>query len=427
MNRPVHAACALAAALLLVIIASSVAALDGSDWGVTVDSVSTLRRSRELDDSEWGQRLRTALWGELFWELSGGGRATVTAEGSYVYTDERDYLFDVDRLRYSGLYPGLVTWHSVLAVDAGRFGFRDPTGLVLNHSADGVRASLRFPVVEVELGGAYTGLLLNPSSRIRVTDADRAEEDDDDEFYGPERLLGQLTVRLPDLPGRQSLSAGVLAQWDLRDDETVVTLNSQYFSLQGAGALLPNFYHTTFITIATVQTEIGSDSDRGAGLLFGTRLRYLREDWQASRLGASFTYASGPGSNIDPFVTISDPPTGVVFQPRLSNLMIAGLSYAVRPWYGSRSVSAGNLEFASAMRVYLRAVDDQQLVSGGLLAPLALEDGRRYAGSELEWTLRARPLPDLGAALTTGIFLPGVGAGDADPEFLARFELSLSL
>ena len=419
------AACVLA--LMLIAAGARVWAQQGGDWGVTLDSATTLRHSAELDEQEWGQRLRAALWGELFWQLDRGGRLTLSGEGSYLYTDERDYLFDVDRLRVSSLHPGAFTPEAVLALDAGRFAFREPSGLVLNHSADGVRAALRFPTVEVELGGAYTGLLLNPSSQIRMTPTDRAEEGDDDECFGPKRVLGQLNVRFGDLPGRQSVTAGVLAQWDLRDDDEAFTLNSQYYTLAGAGAVAANLYHRTFVTLSTMQAEVDGESESGTALLLGTGLRYLREDWLGSRLSAGFRYASGQGDNLDGFVTINDPATGTLFQPQLTNLMVISGGYAVRPWFDNRSQTLSNIEFSTALRTFLRAQDDQPLQGGGLLAGLILEEGKRYAGSEFEWAIRARLLPDLGAALTTGLFLPADGAVDAEPEFLGRLEVSVSL
>ncbi len=415
----------LVAAAIVLVVAPPLPAEPSGDWGITLDSATTLRQSQELGDQEWSQRLRGAIWGEYFLPLANDGRVVLTAEGSYVYSDERDYLFDVDLLRVSSLHPGVIGADGVLALDAGRFRFRDPTGLVLNHTADGVRASLRFPTVIVELSGAYTGLLLNPSSQVRMTAADRGDEDDDDEFFGPARVLAQLSARMPDLPGRQSLTLGALAQWDLRDDDTEATLNSQYFSLVAAGPVVPNLFHTNFIALSTMQATVGSDSENGTALLFGTGLRYLREEWLGSRFGAGFTYASGAGSSADPFVPVNNPTTGTVFQPRLTNLMTARFSYAIRPWITSSSQTAKNIELSTGLRSFFRAQDDQPLEGGSLLAGLNLDDGDRYAGTELEWAVRARLLPDLGAALTTGLFLPG--DGDAEPEFLGRFELSLSL
>ena len=415
--------------LLLLLAAGGLFGLDGSDWGVTLDSATTLRHSAELDDQDWGQRVRAAIWGELFWALPDGGRLTVTGEGSYVYSDDRDYLFDIDRLRFSGLFPGATAAQPVVAVDAGRFGFRDATGLILNHAADGVRVALRQPVAEVELGFAYTGLLLNPSSQIRMSAADLADEGDDDEYFGPKRTLAQITLRLPELPGRQTIVTEILAQWDLRDEDDGDLFNSQYLSFLGSGPVVANLYHSTFLTVAGHQQEIGATKDGWTAMLWGTRLRYLRPDWLGSRIGANFTYASGQKStNPAGLVTMIDSGIGTVFRPRLSNLMIVGTSYALRPWIDSASQSASNIELATGVRTFLRAQDDAGLADGGgLLAPLALEDGKRYLGTEIDMALRARLLPDAGAALTAGVFLPGAAADDAEAEFLVRLEVSLGL
>lgn len=414
----------------LLLTAGGLFGLDGSDWGVTLDSATTLRHSAELDDQDWGQRVRAAIWGELFWALPDGGRMTVTGEGSYVYSDDRAYLFDIDRLRFSGLFPGATAAQPVVAVDAGRFGFVDATGLILNHTADGVRVGLRQPMAELEFGVAYTGLLLNPSSQIRMSAADLADDGDDDEYFGPRRTLLQITLRLPELPGRQTIVTDVLAQWDLRDEDDGDELfNSQYLTFLGSGPLAPDLYHTTFLTMAGHQQKLGGTSDSWTAMLWGTRLRYLRPDWLGSRIGANFTYASGQKSNNPAgLVTMIDSGIGTVFRPRLSNLMILGTSYALRPWIDSASQSAGNIEFATGIRTFLRAQDDAGLADGGgLLVPLTLEDGKRYLGTEIDIAVRARLLPDAGAALTAGLFLPGAAAEDAEAEFLVRLEVSLGL
>ncbi len=419
------------AMLALVAFDTRAYALDGADWGVTIDSATTMRRSRELDDTDWEQRIRAALWAEAFWQLYHDGTLTVTAEGSYTYSDDRDYLFDVDRLRMASVMPGALTPDTVLSTTLGRFVFRDPTGTVLSHVADGVRIAQAGSAVEVELSGAYTGLLLNPSSSIRMSAADIAEDDDDDEHFGPRRILGQLELRLPDLPGRQRVAAALLAQRDLRDaDDTEDTVNSQYYTLFGAGPLFANAYHSTFVTLATLQTERGDDDESLTALSAGTRLRYLREDWLASRFGIAVLYGSGPGDKLDRFLPITQPPTGTVFQPRIANLLTFGASYALRPWIEHSALTAQNVEFGAGARVFLRAQDDSGIETGGLLAGALVDpdSSKRYLGTELELALRARLLPDLGASLTGGMFLPGDSLGDdAEPEYLARFELSLSL
>lgn len=418
------AAAAIRVAVLWLLIPVPAFAIDGSDWGVTVDGATAVRYSEELGDQEFAYRVRTALWTELFRRVGDGGALVLSAEGSFAHADDRDYLANLDRLRLSLSRPGTVGRSGTLFAAVGRFAFRDPTAQILNTPADGGRIGLRFPRWELELWGGYTGLLLNPVSRVRVSTTDRAEENDDDQLFGPRRALAQAELRFPDLAARQLVSVATLAQWDLLEssDDTV---HSQYATLLVAGPLGRNLYHTSFTGLSLVQAA----EDR-TGLIAVSRLRYLREDWYGSRFNLGLLYTSGSQGALDPFVPITQPTIGRVYQPRAANVTTLSAGYAVRPWIRSESLPAQAIELSAGGRTFLRSADRGTVDGGGLLAVTSpvTPGNERYLGSEVEWGVRARPLPVLGFALTGGVFLPGAAFGDqAQPEYLGRFELSLAL
>ena len=412
--------------LWVLAIAAPVAAFDGRDWGVTVDGAATVRYSDELSDHDLDYRVRTALWAEFFRGIGDGGALVLSAEGSFVHADDRDYLVDLDRLRLSMSFPGAFGGAGTFAAAFGRFAFRDPTAQILNSPADGVRLGFRFSTWELELWGGYTGLLLNPVSRIRLSAADRAEESDDDQIFGPQRVLAQAELRFPDIAARQLLSLSAVAQWDLREeDDDTDTVDSQYGALLLAGPLVRNLYHTSFAGVGLVQAE-----EDLIGLFGGTRLRYLREEWLGSRFSLSMLFTSGTQGEISAFVPITQPSIGRVFQPRAGNVSTVSAGYAVRPWIRSSAVSVRAIELSTGGRAFFRSSDQGSVEGGGLLTAgtLTPAGSERYLGSEVEWGLRARPLPDLGFALTGGVFLPGsVFGDDAGPEYLGRFELSFAL
>ena len=412
--------------LWALLIAAPLWAFDGSDWGVTVDGATTVRYSDELSDHDLDYRVRTALWAEFFRGIGDGGALVLSAEGSFVHADDRDYLVDLDRLRLSMTRPGALGGAGTFAAAFGRFAFRDPTAQILNSPADGVRFGFRFSTWELELWGGYTGLLLNPVSRIRLSAADRAEESDDDQLFGPQRVLAQAELRFPDIAARQVLSLSAVAQWDLRDASGGEdTVDSQYGALLVAGPLSRNLYHTSFVGMGLFQA-----AEDQIGLFGGSRMRYLREEWLGSRFTLSMLYTSGPQGEIGAFVPITQPPIGRVFQPRAGNVSTASAGYAMRPWIRSSSVPARAIEFSAGGRAFFRSSDEGSVEGGGLLTAgtLTPAGSERYLGSEVEWGVRARPLPDLGFALTGGVFVPGSVFGDeAGPEYLGRLELSLAL
>ena len=56
-----------------------------------------------------------------------------------------------------------------MELKAGRLEFNDATRLILDQALDGVQVSLQFSGFQMRLAGAYSGLILNPSSNIRIS------------------------------------------------------------------------------------------------------------------------------------------------------------------------------------------------------------------------------------------------------------------
>jgi len=417
--------------LLGALVSGFVSAVD-LDWGATLDNAVSLRVSPMLAEPEWEEEFVAALWGRVFQQTEGGGSWDLTVQGSYTYSLERPYIFDVDLLRFTGLFPR----RSVLEITAGRFLFTDATGVILNHPADGLRFGFLFPKVQIRLGAAYTGLLLNPSSDIRVSADDWNEVDDGSTLFGPSRVLVQSSFNFPAGRRGRVSTLQALAQFDLRTDADE-QIHTQYLGLVTSNRLSPTLYLDSHLTLSSGQSTVAAKDTFLLSFLCGFGLRYFNENLISSRAHLKIQYGSGflplvllPGweaLSLEDFRPINQPSTGLVFSPALANLMYADFLYTFRPWSRHPSQSLANIQPGLGVRTYFRST----------FSDIALEyvdptsDGM-YLGTEIEAGLVARIFSDLGLSLKTGVFLPGTGGfgvftPERKPEFLAKVEISTSL
>ena len=419
-------AVALVSALLLVATAGAVA-FDW-DWGGSIDNTTQLGFSQMYDEPQWTQNLKLGLWASALQSLNSGGSITMTAAGSYRFTDERDYIFDVDLLRAIGRYPGALGPRTTLTATLGRTPFRDPTGLVLDHIADGGIVVLSLPRASLRMGAAYTGLLLSPSSNVRLSDSDYFELSNDDEFFGPRRAIGLFDFRF------RNTTLFTVAQVDLRDEgsDEPDLVHTQYYGVAGTARFGRSTYWDNLLIGMTGQTEVGASEDQLFGLVIGTGLRYFNEDLRFSRGSFRAMYASPYlpvkefiGFDIDLFKPINEPTLGLVFSPRLSNLLFTELEYSLRPFAGAVRGPVDSVRVGVAGRGYFRGFTGD-LENVDLFDP---DSQAFYLGTEVEVGVAARVLSDLGLSLRTGVFLPGSGdlgafSEERKPEWAVRFDLS---
>jgi hypothetical protein len=402
------------------------------DWGVIVDNAVSPRLSPMLDEPEWEEEFQAALWMRVFQQSPDGGSWDLTAQGSYTYSLDRPYIFNLDLLSFTGIFPR----RSVMELTAGRFVFSDATGLILNHPADGLRFGFLFPKIQIHLGAAYTGLLLNPNSDIRVSADDLLEVDDDSTFFGPSRVLVQSSFTFPAGRRPRVLTLEALAQFDLRADPTE-KIHTQYLGLATSRRLSPTLYLDSHLTLSSGQSTVASKDTFLLSFLYGLGLQYFNENLVSSRAHLKIQYGSGflplvllPGweaLSLDVFRPINQPITGLAFSPPLANLMYADFLYTFRPFFRHPNQSLANIQPGLAVRTYFRSTLSE--------INLDLEDTSSkgmYLGTEIEAGLVARVFSDFGLSLRMGVFLPGTGGfgvfmSERKPEFLAKVELSTSL
>lgn len=415
----------------------------GGDWGMTVDAFRSLRAAGHQDQDARTSALSATLWGQGV--LPAGELSTIdlSIQGSFNWSTGLTYV-DLDLARVRGRHPELFGASSVVETTVGRFRFQDPSALVFNHTADGASVQLGYPAVRLRLGAAYTGLLLNPVSSVRMTGIDLSEEDDEDELFGPERVVGHAELTFPEVIAGQTIVTGTVGQLDMRDpDGGEQTVNSGYALLGVRGPLLGNLYHDIYGVGSMGTREQNSDSEDYLGYLGSARLRLFLPKLAASRISVRGIYASRADSDPDDlagggdgYLPIARTRLGTVISLPLQNLLFGELSYSLRPFSDSESDSARRFQVRVAGRAFFTTSNRPVVIDpatdtldNGDVIGIDDDPNGNFIGTEALLRLNMRVLSDLGLGATVGMFFPdtgdtGVFTDDRAPQFLTRLELS---
>lgn len=414
----------------LVLVAGSAFAFEG-DFGVTLDTSTVV--SGGVVDASADSVYKASIWGELFQATSKGGSLDLVAQGSYRYTADRPYIFDLDLLRFTGLFSAALGDGTAVELKAGRFNFSDATKLILNQTMDGAQISLLFSGFQVRLAGAYTGFILNPSSSIRISADDQLEANDNSEFFGPKRIVAMASL------GSDGFALQALAQFDMRDGGSE-TIDTQYLGIVGTPRLTPNLYLDYNLTASYGQSTVGSKTTNLISALGGFGLRFYAEELAASRAHATVTYATGftpvvlllEDFSVEDFRPITQPPTGLAFSPRLANLLSLDVGYSFRPFFKNSSTVLSNIQPLVGARVFFR--DPVPLLVSGTPADILVSDlkpgsNALYLGTEIEAGVQARIFSDLGLSVRGGYFLPSADAftSNRDNGFVLKIEASAAM
>ncbi len=429
MKRALAAFSALA--LLAAIGAAPATALE---WGGTLDNTTTPTYSGSTQELTFQQEDKLALWLEA--ELN--PRLALTVQGSYTYDLDRPYLFDVDILKLQGRFN--LRDSSVLEVSLGRFRAVDFSTLLFTDNLDGAQAVWRSARANLSLTVGFLGLELMPVSTVSMSWADV----NNDTIWAPPRLLEMLQVELPELFGRQSLTAALVAQQDLRGEDQILPegpsvefsnmggrLSTEYLGASLRGPLAGSLYYDLFAYLGTgrMLSYIGGAYSYEwifSGLV-GGGLRYFKQEWLSSSAELRLLLATGDEDFADGFLegnrqglatvfnTISQPELNLLFSPRLGNLAMVEASYSVKP----AAILQTALKAALFLRPTLGPISDPRVDPAS---------SSRYLGTEIELIARLRLFSDLGLAFTAGAFWPGGAfrAAYQEADFGGRIELSFS-
>jgi hypothetical protein len=418
--------------LSLILATTLLANLSAFDWGGTLDNSTSVTYA---GSDQWLEEFKTALW------LSSpiGSSLEFTVQGSYTfsYTEPGpiEHILDIDLLQLQGVFLLGETQSSQLTFRAGRFNTSDMTRFVLDDNIDGIQLGWITRAANTIVSFGYTGLQWERVSTISITSADNT----DDNKLAPPRLVGSLQAQFPELFLRQDLFASLLFQQDLRPEGETFSidgsggkLSSQYFGLGFGGPIVASLYHNTFAYLGTgtAPSDVSGIPDYAPLLSFfsGITLRYFIEEFFTSKAELRLLFTSGDedfttipkgyyeGNTVERatvFVPISRQQLAVAFSPRLGNLMILDVGYSLKP--------TKNLQTALKGILYFRPT------SGPIMDARTIDSDSNYLGTELDGIVNFRPLSDLGASLSLGLFLPMGGAfADQDVLFKGQLEISFS-
>lgn len=437
--------------MLAVLVAPGSAA--AIDFGFQLSS-NTEFDSREEDELFNSETLAAWLSHDFSDDLS------FSTQGSYTFTTERPYLFDLDALYFDGATQAGEL--SRVGGRIGRFGIADATGYVLDHRIDGAQFSVSAPGYVLSFSAGYTGLLLKPTNDVVMSRLDLIDEEDDDVFLAPPRLLGLAELRLPEVFPAQDLTVSLALQEDLRPEDELIDegestlqtvgggrVDTQYTTVELEGAITPTLFYTVFGTFQTGRMlSYVEDEDTVTGFSYrykpvfagagGAGMRYYFPEVLAQRTGLNVLFGTGDEdatSTIEGneegastlFVPITGTTVGQVLGAGLGNTVSVHAFYSIKPFADSPTREIRELQFGLDAFTFLRLVEGPVPADG-----VRASGSGNYLGSEIDASVNYRPFSDLGISLTGGIFLPN-GADDGpiaeterDPSFAMQLEASLS-
>ena len=359
------------------------------------------------------------------WVSATLGRFTLMAQGSMVNSLERSYLFDLDAAKLSGRFPGSPDPDSEFAFDAGRFIFSDFTGYILNDKADGLRLEWNFPFTTVALAAAYTGWVIKPNTTVMMSQSDAIDSLDSEIYYAPPRLIETLLLHVPEAFLGQDLRITWIAQQDLRREEDYLLpgdkVNTYYFGVGADGPVLKNLFYDIF-GFAGMGT-IAHDTHIFSGF-FGAGLKYYRQDALSTRYEMRVLYAGGEKgaarfysdigrTESSQFLPISKRDTGIVFSPRMSNIAMLELGYALKP--------------LEPLQIDIRGFGFWRAATGPISESGVDQTDRdnRFLGLELDTRAEWRFYSDFGVTAGLGLFLPASGSLGAMYDDSLRIKFTL--
>lgn len=213
-------------------------------------------------------------------------------------------------------------------LEAGRFSYADPLGLVAAGLFDGAAASFGLGKTRLSLGAFYTGLLYKKTANIIMSGGDSLDYAEDGNYWAPSRFLSSVVYTLPGLfSWRDTLQAGFIGQYDLRKND-YAKLHTQYLIIR---------YQIAPLDVLSFDTggifglcENGMDKPLSSYALSFTG-NWSPPTKMNDQISLRFRYGSGQG---DDYRGAFTPVTGLsqssVLSARLSGLMALSMLYSSR-------------------------------------------------------------------------------------------------
>ena len=199
-------------AVIIIFMISPV--LFSFDWGGNISNYSYITN----EDDSYDQVNKLSIWGAHSFD----DFTYLTGQGSIGYAkDDYDILVDLDYLYFDQSIPEIFSETSALSYRIGRFYQSEFSRKVFAHRADGFNISLGIPMGNFHLSTGYTGLLLKPVTDLNTTAADQADDNDDDIYLAPKKLISVIGFDFIDILPGQQLSLSGVSVFDLRSEDLI--------------------------------------------------------------------------------------------------------------------------------------------------------------------------------------------------------------
>jgi hypothetical protein len=455
----------LLAGLLLCVPVAGVMALD---WGGSITTTNNLQSVPEGSDDDAfdsTQKLVLYLTTDMGpnWEFVGQLGASLDSEPLFAADLEKLYVqrnrvFSPDNDQPGGLV-GMTTRF-------GRFLISEPTGLVMSHPVDGAAFIVNYANFELYAGAGYTGLMNKEFSSVSLSLSDSVDDEDDDVYFGPGRLLGTLRLSVPEILLGQNVALALAVQEDLRNPDDVLQiddisddtteekagglLDTQYgiLALDGPLGLPGLFYNASYVlntgrTLSLVEDDAARE-DAGKSYQYEQFLahmvdfgvQYYLPRFFSSVFGAGVTYTTGDDDyssftegntkgNATQFTAVTPGAKGLVFALQPGNSTTTEVSYAMKPFDRS------SMDVLSTLQTELSYFGFFRSSGKGFVSSSDVDAGANgsWLGSEVDLALRFRPFSDFGIGLSGGMFFANdaVMLDDTNSvDWIARLTASLS-
>lgn len=429
------------------------------DWGGSLTTKNTVQAVTEGSDDDAylnSERLSLYLTGDL-----GATREYVTQLGTRFSSDGPVFAVDLERFYLqNNLSPDSASVVS-LVTRLGRFRVADPTGLVFRHVLDGAALQINGAWWNVAMSAGTTALVNKEFSNVAMSIRDNNDAEDDDQYLGAARFVGQLKLGFPDVVAGQNLGIALLAQEDMRDPASVVqdgdepdqvsesggVLDTQYIILTANGPIFGSLFYNFGYGLGLGRTlSLVADENATSGEAYHYEpirahmvelgFEYYLTDFFASVVRAGVLFSTGDDDyssytegntegNATMFIPVTASGSGAVFGLQPGNATIAQVSYSMKPLETAASPFLSEFQTVASWYSFFRSTGSGPVSSSDVDS----DSDAAYLGSEFDLALRFRPYSDLGFGLTNGFFFGNESAlfDDADSfDWIVRLQASLS-
>ncbi|RKX87494.1 MAG: hypothetical protein DRP58_02675 [Spirochaetes bacterium] len=424
--------------LLMVFFIST--SLFSLDWGGNLEdsSIAYISDSTNIyHDDTLSLWLATDLW----------DNADVFVRGSYTYTTDKLWFFDLDRLELN------IDESPSINVSLGRLAVSDLSGILFNQKLDGISLILNSYDSIISATAGYTGSLFKESSNVTMSIADKSDMSDDSVLFASPRIITGINMLFPESFKNQDIKISFWQEKDLRKSNLMSegpsaptglggNIDILYFGIGSSGKIIPSLFYDTFSYLGMGKTLSYISSSYTykniLSYLGYAGLRYYIPEALNSQISFKFLYTSGDSDHNSSFlegntsgqstlfIPISKTSVALIFSPSLGNIFFTQLGYSFKPFFKSQSSLLKKIQLELMDINFFRSTTGQISESGINPASNSL-----YLGTEIDGTVNFRPYSDLGVSFSTGIFIPSSGGVNAfqnskDIELLLRLGLSFS-